>query len=87
MVILKGRGIREVSHYRYPIIEAEGERMRKAFTYSNWHFRICLALMIIGVFCIISSHSRAGLLFMAVSVCIYLYPFQWKNALKKPLGK
>jgi len=76
-----------VSHYRYPDIEAEGKRMRKAFTYSNWHFRISLALMIIGVFCIFSSHARLGLLLMAVSVCIYVYPFQWKKLLKKPLGK
>jgi hypothetical protein len=46
-----------------------------------------LALMIVGVFCIFSSHSRPGLLLMAVSVCIYVYPFQWKKVLKKPLGK
>jgi hypothetical protein len=73
-----------VSRYRYPSIEAEGKRMREAFTYSNWHFRICLALMIIGVFCIFSSNSRLGRLFMAVSVCIYVYPFKWKKLLKKP---
>ena len=76
-----------MSIYDYPNIEAEGERMRKAFTYSNWHFRICLALMIVGVFCILSSHSLPGLLLMALSVCIYVYPFQWKKALKEPLGK
>jgi hypothetical protein len=76
-----------VSIYDYPNIEAEGKRMRKAFTYSNWHFRICLALMIVGVFCILSSHSLPGQLLMALSVCIYVYPFQWKKALKKPLGK
>jgi hypothetical protein len=61
--------------------------MRKAFLYSDWHFRICLALMIIGVFCIFSSHLRPGLFLMALSVCIYVYPFQWKQVLKKPLGK
>ena len=76
-----------MSSYRYPNIEAEGERMRKAFKYSNWHFRICLALMIVGVFCIFSSHSRLGLLLMAGSVCIYVYPFPWNKVLKKPLGK
>ena len=76
-----------MSRYDYPNIEAEGKRMRKAFTRSNWHFRICLALMIVGAFCIIASRSRPGLLLIAMSVCIYVYPFQWKKVLKKPLVK
>ncbi len=76
-----------MSPYSYPNIEADGERMRKAFTYSNWHFRVCLALMIIGVFNIVSSHIKIGSLLMAASACIYLYPFQWKKVLKKPLGR